>query len=101
MQGFPEKDERKNLIKSESPIAPKISVFSAAELSELSEENVKMTPRMINKNIEAALTIQMPKNTKLLYGGENQRFQRDSEATNTSVSQLFISTGYQIYPHLI
>jgi hypothetical protein len=90
MKGFPEIDEKKNLMKAEKPIAPKISGFSAAELSELSEENVKMTPRMINKNIEAALTIQMPKHTKLLYGGENQRFQRDPAAANTSVSQLFI-----------
>ena len=43
VKGFPEKDDKKNLTKVEKPIALKMSVFSAAELSEQFEEEAKMT----------------------------------------------------------
>jgi hypothetical protein len=66
---------------------PKLSGFTADEIKELSDENQneKMSPNMINKNIEKVLKIKMPKHTKLLYGDKKQRFERNPEAAENLV----------------
>ena len=65
----------------------KLSGFTADQIKELSNENenAKMSPNMINKNIEKVLKIKMPNHTKLLYGDKKHRFERNPEAAENLV----------------
>ena len=73
--------------KQKKQAVPKLSGFTADEIKELSDENEneKMSPNMINKNIEKVLKIRMPKHTKLLYVDKKQRFERNPEAAENLV----------------
>ena len=84
-QGFPGKDHIKQLLKSEKPTVGRISRFLVDELAELSYEEDKMSPKM---NIEKVLKIRMPKHTKLLYGDNNQRFERNPDTADNLVSMM-------------
>ena len=70
---------------SKKQAVPKLSGLTADEIKELSNENAKMSPNMINKNIEKVLKIKMPNHTKLLYGDKKHRFERNPEAAENLV----------------